>query len=140
MLCWLPAKAYPGQFGDFNYPNLKNNGQLWYQIIPLNSVYYSFTNQKVFLQSFFNILMTIPLTMLFAIAFPKYENLKNALLLAFTVSFVIELGQGILDITLQLNRIVDIDDLIFNTIGGLLGFLLFKLIKKGMTKSTEHTC
>lgn len=130
LLCWLPAQTYPCQFGDFNYPNLKNSGQLCYQIIPLNSVYYSFTSQKVFLQSFFNILMTVPLTLLFAIAFPRYRNLKSAFLLAFTVSFIIELGQAILDVTVRLNRIADIDDLIFNTLGGLLGYLLFKLIKK----------
>ncbi|MCH4167776.1 MAG: VanZ family protein [Streptococcaceae bacterium] len=130
LLCWLPAKTYPGQFGNFNYPNIKNTGRLWYQIIPLNSVYYSFTSPKVFLQSFFNILMTIPLTFLFAVALPKYRDLKNAFLLAFTISFVIEFGQAILDVTVQLNRIVDVDDLIFNTIGGLLGYALFNLTKK----------
>lgn len=74
--------------------------------------------------------MTVPLTFLFATAFPKYRNFKKACLLAFTVSLVIEFGQGILDITTQLNRIVDIDDLIFNTIGGLIGYALFNFIKK----------
>jgi glycopeptide antibiotics resistance protein len=82
------------------------------------------------MQSFGNIIMTMPLTFLFAFEVKKFTQMKTAITLAFLTSLAIEATQGILDLTIHLGRIVDVDDLIFNTTGGVLGLLCYYLCIK----------
>ena len=53
----------------------------------------------------------------------KFEKLKHTVLTCFFISLAIELAQ------LFTGRSTDIDDLLLNTLGGLLGFLLYALKK-----------
>lgn len=74
--------------------------------------------------SLLNILVFVPLGFLLPIVWPKSDNFKSAFLIGFSLSFLIETAQ-------MLNfRRTDIDDLIFNTLGAILGYLIFRLINK----------
>jgi len=71
-----------------------------------------------------NILLFIPFGFLLPCIWKKYDVLWKAALSGFTFSLVIELCQ-------LFNRgITDIDDLLMNTLGALIGWVIFKLLKK----------
>lgn len=83
---------------------------------------------KKIAQTAANVVMFIPLGFLLPIAFQKMRNLwKTALTLAL-LSFAIEFAQYFT------GRSADIDDLMLNTLGGILGYLVFfaasKLFRK----------
>jgi glycopeptide antibiotics resistance protein len=72
-----------------------------------------------------NIVMTLPLATLLHIVFgirDRFRVVRTGLLLSLTI----EITQMILALTLQGTRWADINDLISNTLGAYLGFLLFQ--------------
>ena len=69
-----------------------------------------------------NVLLTVPLGFLLPMVWQKYRNFGDTLLAGFCTSLSIELLQ------LFSGRSTDIDDLIFNTLGVCLGFLVAKLL------------
>ena len=71
-----------------------------------------------------NVLIFAPMGFLPPLLWKKARHLFAAVGLSAVVSFLIEFVQ------LFLGRSVDVDDLILNTLGGLLGYLLFCLIPK----------
>lgn len=71
-----------------------------------------------------NVLIFAPIGFLPPLLWKKARHLFAAVGLSAVVSFLIEFVQ------LFLGRSVDVDDLILNTLGGLLGYLLFCLIPK----------
>lgn len=77
----------------------------------------------------FNIVMTIPFGMYLRYYF-KYD-LKKVLIASFLLSLFFELTQlsGLYFIYKGPYRLFDVDDIILNTSGGVLGFLLFGLLK-----------
>lgn len=79
-----------------------------------------------------NIIMFIPLGFLLPFLWKKYQKLTPTLLFGFLFSLFIELSQLI---TL---RATDIDDLIANTLGALIGYLIWKIYMKIFNKSLEN--
>jgi glycopeptide antibiotics resistance protein len=80
-----------------------------------------------------NVLCFLPLGFLLPIISRKYNNLKSILLIGLSISFFIELSQ-----LFTLYRESDINDLITNGLGTLLGWLCFKiLVKIGLFKPTQ---
>ena len=82
-----------------------------------------------------NILLFVPLGGLLPLIWPKTDTLKSALLSGFSFSLLIEISQ------LFNHRATDVDDLIMNTAGALLGYLLYKLfvrVAKWSHKRAEH--
>ena len=69
-----------------------------------------------------NVLLTVPLGFLLPMVWQKYRNFGDTLLAGFCTSLSIELLQ------LFSGRSTDIDDLIFNTLGVCLGFLVAHLL------------
>ncbi|MDD4035885.1 MAG: VanZ family protein [Bacilli bacterium] len=69
-----------------------------------------------------NLIMFIPYGFLVSYYF-KLRKVYLALLLSFIASLMIEYGQ------LLIGRVFDVDDIILNVIGGLLGFLIYKIVK-----------
>jgi glycopeptide antibiotics resistance protein len=69
---------------------------------------------------FGNLVMLVPFGFFLALIFPRTRKLRTIVLYSFCLSFFIELLQWVWAI-----RVFDIDDIILNTIGGGLGFLLF---------------
>lgn len=75
--------------------------------------------------SILNIILTMPFG--FLLSFLKPINCKQSIIYGFYFSFFIEFTQFIAPFFGFSFRVVDVNDLIFNTLGSFLGFLCFKL-------------
>ena len=75
-----------------------------------------------------NIMLFIPLGFLLPRIWRKYEVLWKTVLSGITFSLAIELSQ------LFNYRVTDIDDLLMNTLGALIGWVIFRLLKKHFSK------
>ena len=84
-------------------------------------------------QTFYNILLTIPFG--FGLPYLKKLNYKPILLWALTFSFLIESTQFIIALLIGYPyRITDVNDIIANTFGAIVGFIIFKIFSKIIMK------
>jgi glycopeptide antibiotics resistance protein len=72
-----------------------------------------------------NIVMTLPLAALLRLVFGIRDG-GRVVLVGFLLSASIELTQAILDLTLHGDRWADVNDLMSNTLGALLGYLVLR--------------
>jgi glycopeptide antibiotics resistance protein len=91
---------------------------------PMHSFYiaikYGTNNAGMFSQFYLNVLMCVPLGILLPIVFPeKFRSFKSILVISFVQTFLTEVIQ------LLTGRSADIDDIIANTLGGLIGYTIF---------------
>lgn len=97
-----------------------------FNLIPLRPFYiaakYGEVNASILSQIFLNIMMCVPLGFLLPIVFPKRFNKFSSILCA---SFGLSLSTEVLQLLTA--RALDIDDIITNTLGGVLGFSIFLL-------------
>lgn len=76
-----------------------------------------------------NILLFIPLGCYLPLAYEKFRSFIKILIMSFLCSCSIEITQGIIGIIISRRyRVVDINDVIFNVIGALIGFVLYKIL------------
>ena len=87
-------------------------------LIPFNFI------TETWLMSIANILMFLPLGFIFPIAFAKMRKLWSTTICMMLFSFLIEFIQYFV------GRSADIDDLMLNTLGGILGYLVFYIFSK----------
>ncbi|MEB1809592.1 MAG: VanZ family protein [Bacillaceae bacterium] len=88
--------------------------------------------------SAFNLLMLLPLGVYLSIF--NIKNIKMAALIIFVVSFGIETLQllfGYLGVIM--GRSFNVDDLLLNTLGGVVGYLVFELIKNSFRRFPVNT-
>ncbi|ONG62021.1 VanZ family protein [Bacillus cereus] len=78
-----------------------------------------------------NILLFMPLGFLLPTIWRQFRRMKSTAYAGFGFSLAIELGQ-LLD-----NRITDIDDLSMNTLGAIIGYLLYSVLFKLIFKRKE---
>lgn len=101
------------------------------------STYWHLFVERAFLQVIFNILLTVP----FGMFLRYYFRVRwlSGLILSFMLSLWFEITQltGIYGIYDHAYRIFDIDDLLCNTLGGILGFLIAEWIAKRLPR-IEH--
>jgi glycopeptide antibiotics resistance protein len=71
-----------------------------------------------------NIIMTLPLAAVLYLVLGVREK-RRVLLVGVLISLVIEVAQGVIILAWHGNRWADVNDLISNTLGALLGFLIF---------------
>ena len=76
-----------------------------------------------------NILMLMPFGFMLALIWPSFRSIKKIALTGFLFSLAIEISQ------LFNYRATTIDDLILNTVGAVLGYLVFALLYKIVTKN-----
>jgi glycopeptide antibiotics resistance protein len=92
--------------------------------IPFREIFrYEFLSKKFIKNIVGNLIMFLPYG-LFITYFLKTKNIKIILVLTLIVSFTIETTQ------LFIGRVFDIDDVLLNVIGSLLGFYLYNLESK----------
>jgi glycopeptide antibiotics resistance protein len=89
-----------------------------------------------FLQTFGNIALFLPFGILLPLTAPRLRSLKRVLLIALCVSLSIEATQFVLRI-IGNPRAVDIDDVLLNTLGALLGFLIYRDVFVSRTRKGE---
>lgn len=75
-----------------------------------------------------NILVLMPLSFIGGFIFQKMRKLSNAVITCFLVSLLIEVTQLIMNYFYLGNRVFDTGDLLLNTLGGLIGYFLMKLM------------
>lgn len=75
-----------------------------------------------------NILLFVPLGFMLPCIWKKYEVLRKTVLVGIAFSLIIELSQ------LFNGRITDIDDLLMNTLGAFIGWVIFRLLKGHLSK------
>jgi len=75
-----------------------------------------------------NILLFIPLGFTLPFIWKKYEVLWKTALSGMMFSLIIELSQ------LFNRRVTDIDDLLMNTLGAIIGWVIFRLLKEHLSK------
>jgi len=78
-----------------------------------------------------NMILFIPLGFLLPVLWKRFEKIKPTFILGLLFSFTIEAAQVLT------HRATDIDDIIMNTSGTIIGYFLFILIKKISPKITE---
>ncbi len=136
-------------------PDIKDvvNMKIGVQLIPFNfvkeiienscfnikdiSTYIKFLKEPWVYQALYNLLLTMP----FAIFLRYYfnYNFKKTIMFTFLLSLFFELTQltGLYFIYPNSYRLFDIDDLIVNTLGGIVGYLITPLIKKILPNKKE---
>lgn len=75
-----------------------------------------------------NVVMFVPLGVLVPLLWPRFDSMRRMSLLGLYASIGIELTQLVLWFTLGSYRTVDINDLIANTLGAVLGLLALRLV------------
>lgn len=80
-----------------------------------NNVHY------ILIEVFGNIAMFAVIGFLLPLLWSEFESFKNIVLISFTISLVIETTQ------LFLPRVTDVDDLIMNTLGGVIGYMIYRI-------------
>lgn len=80
--------------------------------------------------SLMNVVMTIPAGIYLGILFHRYLNWFSVLIIAGCVGVFNEGMQLVLDVLIKIQRTVDITDVITNTFGVLVGYLIFSLVVK----------
>lgn len=130
---------YKHDFNKYFYVSPESNGffdlTTWQQnsnLIPFNSTYNyilgadQFNVDIIINNTLGNILIFIPLGIFLPILFKKYQSFSQVLVGSLTISFTIE----VLQFSLQIGQF-DIDDVILNSVGGAVGYLIIKLLMKG---------
>ena len=80
-----------------------------------------------------NIIGVMPLGFLIPLAFPKMRGIVLMTLISFTATLIVETCQLV-----SCTGSFDVDDLLLNTIGGVLGYLVYILLIKGITAWRER--
>lgn len=90
-----------------------------------------FSDENIdFIAYLLNVILFIPLGFLIPFIWTDFSTFKKNIIFGITLSLVIEISQ------LFNNRRTDIDDLILNTVGVIMGFVLYRLYLKLFKKST----
>ncbi len=94
-------------------------------------VYRPHTNLRAFclLNTLGNLALFLPLGILLPLTFDRFRSLKRVMAIAFCLSLSIETIQFFSRFIGSL-RAVDIDDVLLNTLGAFLGFVLYKLVNQ----------
>lgn len=119
--------------------NPKTTGPL-IGLTPFDGLKYLFVDtydipKWIFLRQYvLNIIMTVPFGILLPLLIPKI-NFKKTVLYTFLFSLSIETTQLLMCLIFKANAwFFDIDDLITNTLGGVIGYLLYLIFQKILFK------
>lgn len=104
----------------FNFMTANRNLR-YFHGVPYNLVAF----QQIDMEWFLNIVMTVPFGVLLYLCRPKLRPL-TALIIGCLFSCFIEDNQFVCDFLFNIGRVADVDDIITNTIGALLGFIVIE--------------
>ncbi|RVU63794.1 VanZ family protein [Bacillus thuringiensis] len=94
--------------------------EMWIRVSQINLTLFDTAGSTTYL---LNIVLFMPLGFLLPTIWPQFRKMKNTVCAGFFFSLAIELNQ------LLNNRITDIDDLFTNTLGAIVGYLLYRLYR-----------
>lgn len=93
-------------------------------IVPFNWIGNLNDGWKFLVEKIPNIMLFIPLGLFIPIVFKNKRSIYKTILIVFTITFSVEFIQFFI------GRSSDIDDIIMNVLGGIIGYSLFKLFDK----------
>ncbi|MGH0858734.1 VanZ family protein [Bacillus pacificus] len=99
--------------------------ETWIRVNQINLTLFDTVGSTTYL---LNILLFMPLGFLLPTIWPQFRKMKNTVCAGFFFSLAIELNQ------LLNNRITDIDDLFTNTLGTIVGYVLYKVLYTALFK------
>ena len=101
--------------------------------LDITQLFQVFADRSSFISVAGNIMMFIPIGILGNLSGLRcYQNIKNAVISSFSLSVIIELLQGLETYWgfADFSSVMDINDVITNTIGGIVGFILITTYKE----------
>lgn len=99
--------------------------------VPFKEIFRYDLNSKLFIRNVIgNVLLFVPFG-IFTSYYLKNKSIFPSIILSFLVSCSIEFAQSII------GRTADVDDVILNTMGGVLGYLIYKFFKNVSLKLPE---
>lgn len=126
-ILFYPSVTHPDEYIDVNY----------FQLIPFKSIV-NFVVNRNYIQILGGIIITIPIVPLTLLNF-KGLSLKTTSLITSAIVLLIEPLQLLINIlTKYPNKIIDIDDLILNSVGLLISICLIKGYQKILNKAPAH--
>ena len=99
--------------------------ETWIRVNQINLTLFDTAGSTTYL---LNILLFMPLGFLLPTIWPQFRKMKNTVCAGFFFSLAIELNQ------LLNNRITDVDDLFTNTLGAIIGYVLYKVLYTALFK------
>ncbi|TKH14070.1 VanZ family protein [Bacillus wiedmannii] len=102
--------------------------ETWIRVSQINLTLFDTAGSTTYL---LNILLFMPFGFLLPTIWPHFRKMKNTVCAGFFFSLAIELNQ------LLNNRITDIDDLFTNTLGAIVGYVLYRALFKLICKREE---
>ncbi|HDR7655026.1 VanZ family protein [Bacillus wiedmannii] len=102
--------------------------ETWIRVSQINLTLFDTAGSTTYL---LNIVLFMPFGFLLPTIWPKFRKMKNTVCAGFFFSLAIELNQ------LLNNRITDIDDLFTNTLGAIIGYVLYRALFKMICKREE---
>lgn len=133
LLCWTPQY---GLVEGFETPGIQHFGRVVVLLTPFNSLtnFNQLDSLKeivfVFGQNVTNIFLLSPLILGLLALCPRFRSWKRVLVATLAMSLTIEIGQVILDLLIDANRVFELDDLWTNTLGGLVALGAYRLLVK----------
>ena len=138
LMCFLPQSIYP-TLKSVETPGVQHFGRITAILTPFNTLvhFWKIPNLVdlifIILQNVANIFLIFPLVFALCLLKPSIRYFKKVLLISFLMSLSIETTQVILDLLFNFNRVFEVDDLITNTLGGVLAYLLYQLVRRVTT-------
>ncbi|PGX01076.1 VanZ family protein [Bacillus sp. AFS033286] len=102
-----------------------SRSETWIRVSQINLTLFDTAGSTTYL---LNIVLFMPFGFLLPTIWPHFRKMKNTLCAGFLFSLAIELSQ------LLNNRITDIDDLFTNTLGAMVGYVLYRVLFKMICK------
>jgi glycopeptide antibiotics resistance protein len=139
MMCFLPQSIYP-TVKSIETPGIQHFGRITAILIPFNTLVHfgripSFSDVcLIVMQNVANIFLLSPLVFGICLIKANFSRFKKVFLTSFLMSLSIEVTQVLLDLLFDFNRVFEVDDLITNTLGGVLAYLFYKKIQRRMIK------
>lgn len=124
-LCWTPQNW---SIAGVQTPNIIQAGRLVFLLVPFNSLVALGELDSLWEivwvvgQNVTNIFLLFPLILGLLALFPDLRQVKKVVITSFAISLTIEVGQLLLDLLMDANRVFELDDLWTNTLGGYLAY------------------
>lgn len=133
MICFLPQNSY-SRDGELITPGIVQWGRIYFLPIPFNSLVNADQIDSwgdfrgILMQNVMNIFLLMPLVFCLLLLFPKWRSKSRVLRYSFLMSLGIESTQLFLDFLIDAKRVVELDDLWTNSLGGLLAYTFYQLL------------
>lgn len=124
---------------------LSKYSHLYYQIIPLKTISKVLIHDNWKIQILGNIVLLLPMPLFIGFYQHYYITFKKSFAMIFFTSLSVEFTQLLINIITQNpNKVADIDDLMLNVLGGIIGWAIYSILVKFkhplyLSKATRNT-